>query len=388
MTIIPKEQALERWEMLTDAVREALASEQNSDIVEQVCVAQHIPAEKIKLVSRVAGYVLMGFLHIEDAANEIKEALGVHPEIAAAIAKALTVKIFTPLRSELEKTYSPLPRASTKPAVPVLIQEIAPPPSTSPAFPALPAMGPLKKPAVFIGPGKSASAASPAPQPTRPSPFATPSSPAIAQDTPKSPFILHEETAPTKAEGLAGFHINISADKFGAAKPEAAPPLRANIEIGGAPPSRYGVSGYGADESKDKAAGVPATSAAASTPNKTDGQRVVHYGDLRTPIEPPERLSPPVIRPSAPENKESFFLNLSNLTMDKQPSITSKGPEPSKKPLAPQTVKTTAKETSGVPPPPPPPPKPKTPYSGAAKGAAQRESVIDLSALRKIDGKP
>ena len=49
----------------------------------------------------------VGFIHPEDLAKEIKDALNLNPEIANSIADEIDRKIFNPIRTDLEKIYSP-----------------------------------------------------------------------------------------------------------------------------------------------------------------------------------------------------------------------------------------------------------------------------------------
>lgn len=108
MLTVPQQQALQRWDTLPEEIREALVSEQSVAVLEKIAKDEHIPEEKITTISRVAGYVLMGFLHIEDTAQELKEALGIDPRIAESIAKTLNSKIFSAFKNQIEKLYQPV----------------------------------------------------------------------------------------------------------------------------------------------------------------------------------------------------------------------------------------------------------------------------------------
>jgi len=108
MLKIPRQQVLDRWDSLTDNLREALCSEQNADILWHVCQSQHLSEDKIGIVAILAGDVIMGFAHPEDLAKEIKNELNLNPAIAETIAAEINRKIFIPIKSELEKVYSPV----------------------------------------------------------------------------------------------------------------------------------------------------------------------------------------------------------------------------------------------------------------------------------------
>jgi hypothetical protein len=135
MIKISTDQALERWDTLPLVLREALYSEANSDFLWKTCEAEHIPDAKIYTAASVSGCVLMGFLHPEDVASELKDAIGIDQRTASVIESALNQRIFNPLREEIDSVYAPLSKFE---AGPTIIQEIKPP-QTTPQSPSIPA---------------------------------------------------------------------------------------------------------------------------------------------------------------------------------------------------------------------------------------------------------
>jgi len=107
MVNISRQQKLERWDTLPDNLKEALFSEYNADILWQVCRTQHLTEDKIKIIATLAGDVILGFIHPEDLAKEIRESLNLNPEIANSIANEIDRKIFSPVKTDLEKVYAP-----------------------------------------------------------------------------------------------------------------------------------------------------------------------------------------------------------------------------------------------------------------------------------------
>jgi len=107
MLKIPRKQVLDRWDSLSDNMREALCSEQNANILWKFCEAQHLSQDKIGIVAVLVGDVILGFTHPEDLTQEIRNELGLNQVIADAIAAEVDRKIFGPIRSELEKVYAP-----------------------------------------------------------------------------------------------------------------------------------------------------------------------------------------------------------------------------------------------------------------------------------------
>jgi len=115
---------LERWDILPISLREASFSEINSGFLWQTCEAEHIPDNKIYTVARITGYVLMGFLHPEDMANEMRDALGVDIRIATSISDAINQRIFAPIRPDIDKVYNPSTSGTTTPKI---FEEVRPP---------------------------------------------------------------------------------------------------------------------------------------------------------------------------------------------------------------------------------------------------------------------
>ncbi len=112
MTIVPKSQALQRWDTLPENLREVLVSEHSVEILDRIAETEHIPVDRIPIISRIAGYVIMGFLHPEEVARELQEALKIDIKIAENVSKTLGNRLFAPYRSQLEKLYAPVTKES------------------------------------------------------------------------------------------------------------------------------------------------------------------------------------------------------------------------------------------------------------------------------------
>ena len=108
MLKISRQQLINRRDSLPDNLREALFSEYNSETLWKICEGQHLSEDKIYIIATLAGDVILGFLHPEDLASEIKKDLNLVPELANLIASEIDRKIFTSIRSEIEKAYSPI----------------------------------------------------------------------------------------------------------------------------------------------------------------------------------------------------------------------------------------------------------------------------------------
>lgn len=198
MITIVQNQALQRWDSLPDSLREALSSEINSDFIWKTCRDEHIPDEKIYAVARIAGYVLMGFVHPDDASKEIRDATGIDVRIADSIMSAISARIFAPLRQTIDGIYEPSSKSWLESKLAgsigeptMIIKEIAVAPSTP------------QKPVQQVQ-GKSAPSASSQPSQG----FG-----GQAGQTPQ-PVILQESPYSGMSKKASDFHIEISDDKM------------------------------------------------------------------------------------------------------------------------------------------------------------------------------
>ena len=124
MLVVSKQQALDRWDSLPENLREELVSDANSVFIWQICETEHIADKKIYTISRIVGWVFMGFLHPEDMANEVRDALGIDIRVATSIASAINQRLFAPIRADIDKIYDP----NTGGILPTkILEEVRPP---------------------------------------------------------------------------------------------------------------------------------------------------------------------------------------------------------------------------------------------------------------------
>lgn len=104
MTDITSEQIRKRREMLPEILKNALFSADNADKIWQIGKNFNInDADKIAVIGKLTGWVIMGFIKIEDYAKTIQENLNLDFNTASLIAKELESKIFSPIKTELSK---------------------------------------------------------------------------------------------------------------------------------------------------------------------------------------------------------------------------------------------------------------------------------------------
>lgn len=107
MIAVSKSIVLQRWDMLPDNLREGLSSEENSSFLERLAKSENLPANKFKIFSKLAGYVMLGFIHPDDLGKELQDNLHVPFQTAKNIETALKEKVFNLYSEDLQKIYSP-----------------------------------------------------------------------------------------------------------------------------------------------------------------------------------------------------------------------------------------------------------------------------------------
>jgi len=202
MINITKEQARDRYALLPSSLQDAVFSEQTTAIIASVGEQYHIPDDKLETISSLVGWVLLGFLHLEDLPKEISEGTNLSSQLASDVTGSLTNKIFSSIKSDIDKAFAPVPHEKI-PEGPSIIQAEA----LSPSAPAiikpsiLSDVGWSKMPAPASMPKSSSLSGAPSiPMPTPvPMPAPAPTAPA--------PVMLHEDTSFKAVEKNAGFTL-------------------------------------------------------------------------------------------------------------------------------------------------------------------------------------
>ncbi len=362
MMNISQDQALQRWDSLPLILREALYSDTNSEFFWNTCEGQHVPEEKIAPISKLAGYVLLGFLHPDDLAREIREETGLPAQVADVIQESLLQRVFAPLKNDLEKIYQPSSLLAAAPSMtqtsnqdtgiplPPLTPTMPPaPPLSSPGWSKMPAEAPasgefdrLKNVRAVGVPGQPP-AAGPA------------------------PMIIHQDAGATPLQKTPDFHLerpgaNIAGVTLGGQKP-AAPSRPAVLEFGGS----------GTIPSKMPPAPKPSGTSGFTTGASLQTPRVVHYTEFKpaagrsvteitdatppsppTPPPPKPPLSPaPTAAPITPKLPVPPIPHAPQMPIARASSVPPPGSLPSRPPLPPSP-----RPLIPAPPPPPPPRKP------------------------------
>ncbi len=136
MITVTKKQAQDRFALISPPLQDAIFSEKTADVISYIQNKYSIPDDITETIAAFTGWVLLGFVRIEDVEKELAALLAMDRKSAAAIASELNEKIFTPLRPAIEASYtisSPNNTAEQKPA-PSIIKDIDSAPQTQDQF--------------------------------------------------------------------------------------------------------------------------------------------------------------------------------------------------------------------------------------------------------------
>jgi hypothetical protein len=125
MFSVTQQQASKQWEAITPSLREALFSDVNADLVWNFCQTEHLSKEISYQVAELSGYVLFGFIRPEELSGELIDSLSLSPELAQKISDEINVKVFAPLRADIDKAYATASGKEVDSFGPKIIQNIS-----------------------------------------------------------------------------------------------------------------------------------------------------------------------------------------------------------------------------------------------------------------------
>ncbi len=112
MIDIPQDKALKRFQILSDALQDAIFSEKTSASIKKAAVLGNIE-DKASDLGKITGYVLLGFLNPINLPKEIEKEFNVSEETANQIYNMLDAEIFSLVEPDLRKLYPPTIKTPT-----------------------------------------------------------------------------------------------------------------------------------------------------------------------------------------------------------------------------------------------------------------------------------
>ncbi|HUC31234.1 MAG TPA: hypothetical protein VMR99_00900 [Candidatus Paceibacterota bacterium] len=325
MTTITKEQAQNRFALLPPTLQDAVFSVQNAEIIFSVGEQYHLPDDKVEGLASLVGWVLLGFLHLENLPGEIAADEGIAPPLAKDITDSLTNKIFAVIKPDIDKAYAPVPHEEPLTG-PVTIQDTdsspisAAPVNLGPKPITLSDIGWSKSPAERSATGTSVKI----PVPQAPTPTSKPTT--IPIPTPKaaepSPMILHEDTTFKPAEKNLNFSL---------AKPGTANEMTTVSDAQKAA-ARPAVLEFGTGSSRVPTPPKPPTfqPSLSSLPTTSGGARNLSQIISAVPVPTPKPVPIPIPKPLVPPmNSMPMSAIAPPIPRPPQP------PQPPKPPVAP-----------------------------------------------------
>lgn len=280
-SLLTEQQLQKRYNSLPDKLRKLLNSENTIETLRQISRSHYLDEERSLMLEQLAGLVILGFLSDEKLGLEIQENLLLNPKHSSELSQEIDRKIFSPIKADLEKVYSPVAELPFG-AAPASVEttagkqgkpEIKPEPKPEPK-PTLPVQPPAELP--VVSPAESFD---------------------VAQD---KPFILHEETEakPVTEKKKITFPAVGWFKKQKPKKIEA--PVKVELEI------------FGPKVEEKKEPPIAKT--------ETPKQKVIHYREaptttpfgaapVPTPAKPPE-VKPPASVETAAGKEEPKVINL------------------------------------------------------------------------------
>lgn len=105
---LTERQIQKRYYSLPDNIRDVLESEKEIETIRKICREHHLVGEeKTLIVEQLAGLVLLGFISADDLGREISENIHLNRQHSGDIVSEISGRIFSPIKSDLEKIYSP-----------------------------------------------------------------------------------------------------------------------------------------------------------------------------------------------------------------------------------------------------------------------------------------
>ncbi len=130
-------QIIERYNSLSKELKDALFSDNTTDIISRLCDFYHLSDDKADILTLTIGDVLMGFVHYNDFPKVLAEKMVGNAVVAQSIAKEIDKELFLPLRKFLREVYKPISKeallaqevkSETEEEIPTFVPEIKPAP--------------------------------------------------------------------------------------------------------------------------------------------------------------------------------------------------------------------------------------------------------------------
>lgn len=107
-SLITEQSINNRYNTIPSEVREVLDAAQTQNTIQSVSKANYLDEEKALMLEQLVSLTLLGFLSPEELVHELREQLFLNNEHSRILADELNTKIFAPIKDELIAAYNPL----------------------------------------------------------------------------------------------------------------------------------------------------------------------------------------------------------------------------------------------------------------------------------------
>ncbi|MCL4405460.1 MAG: hypothetical protein M1361_00695 [Patescibacteria group bacterium] len=115
---VSEEEAAERWGHLPEKILDALFSEQNSNLIDNLGIKYSLSTEVVESISTVVRNVLYGFIRLADAPTELATATELDADTISKMYPEIKAGVFDPLEPELSSVYQPPSSEGPTPTAP------------------------------------------------------------------------------------------------------------------------------------------------------------------------------------------------------------------------------------------------------------------------------
>ncbi|MFA6494778.1 MAG: hypothetical protein WC246_00195 [Candidatus Paceibacterota bacterium] len=105
MIRISREQINERWENISQVLRDAIFSIVNDHHLDRIAEKNQITPDNRYDLEKIVDLVFLGFLPYRDAMRELQEVLAVNEKTALAVYQEIDANLFEPIRKDIEDNY-------------------------------------------------------------------------------------------------------------------------------------------------------------------------------------------------------------------------------------------------------------------------------------------
>jgi hypothetical protein len=100
-----RQQLLARWDKISDILREAIFSDINEKILDDIALASHLSDDQRADMAYLCLLVFLGFISYRDVMQELQERFNLDPKTALAMYQEIDEKLFEPIRKDIEDNY-------------------------------------------------------------------------------------------------------------------------------------------------------------------------------------------------------------------------------------------------------------------------------------------